>query len=77
MAKYVDERKALGEPHPSDRPMLLQAAFTIETVAHLRGLETELLPQADFLRNLHRDLKKVLDDYGAEVAFQIVEEALK
>jgi hypothetical protein len=29
MAKYVDERKALGEPHPSERPLLLQAAFTI------------------------------------------------
>lgn len=34
--------------------LLLAAAFVLETVAHLRGLERELLPTADGIRDLTR-----------------------
>ena len=34
---------------------LKQAALTLETVAHLRGLERELLPQADALRYIAKE----------------------
>ncbi len=39
------------------------AAFTIETVAHLQAHEAMLLPQADFVRELDKVLKR-LKEYG-------------
>ncbi len=37
---------------------LNDSAFQIETVAHLRGLERELLPKAELNRKLAKNLKK-------------------
>jgi hypothetical protein len=39
-------------PTQEDSMKLRQAAFCLETVAHLRGLEHELLPLADALREI-------------------------
>lgn len=46
-----------------------RAAFTIETVAHLRGLERDLLPIADQLRALDVDALR-LALLAASVALQ-------
>lgn len=39
--------------------MLSQAAFHLETVAHLQGFERELLPLAEHLRKVERWLRQV------------------
>ena len=50
----------------SAQPLLLEAAFTIETVAHLRGFEHELLPQAEHLRQVYDFLKRQVDNHTTD-----------
>jgi hypothetical protein len=41
---------------------LHMAAFTIETLAHLQGLERSLLSQAEFVRKVDEALKRVVTE---------------
>jgi hypothetical protein len=41
------------------KTLLEDAAFTIETVAHLKRLEASLLPLAEYLREIDKAVKKV------------------
>lgn len=45
-------------------PMLNKAAFMIETLAHLRGMERELLPQAQYLRDLQANLSRLFNSHN-------------
>ena len=61
---------------PKTVPLILQAAFTIETLAHLQGRE-ELLPQAQHLRDLHADLVRMKFSRESEfVMLEIMEKYL-
>lgn len=37
------------------------AAFTIETLAHMQGLERSLLPQAEFVRKVDELMKRFME----------------
>jgi hypothetical protein len=73
------------EPKPATQPIILQAAFTIETLAHLKGFERELLPQAEHLRKMYQILKSIEDYHdspyfksgGDAISYQDIKELLK
>ena len=44
------------------QPKILDAAFALETVAHLRGLESELLPLASELRKIHENQTRATEE---------------
>lgn len=61
------------------QPLILQAAFTIETLAHLQGHE-ELLSQADHLRRIVkiiRDYEAGRDGYNGMLSNEAIEEILR
>lgn len=44
------------------------AAFTIETVAHLRGMEQQCLPQSEFVRKVDKALKRLFAEGPTSMA---------
>lgn len=53
---------------------ITQAAFALESVAHLRGLERELLPLAEHLRKVDEFLKRQSE---VELFDSVTREAMK
>jgi hypothetical protein len=60
----------------NEQPLLLQAAFTIETLAHLQGHE-ELLPQAEHCRAVYGFLKRQIEWLPDGVTKESMKEACK